>query len=51
MPSGRPVVPIVLSDAEKSQLLSIVGYRSSGQGMVQRARIVLAAAEGLSNFR
>lgn len=49
MPRGRPVAPIVLSDDEKSQLLSIANSRSLPHGLVQRAQIVLACAEGTPN--
>jgi DNA-binding CsgD family transcriptional regulator len=46
--SGRPSVPIVLSDQERSDLERVVRAHSSPQKLVLRARIVLLAAEGLS---
>lgn len=49
MPRGRPVAPIRLSDEEKSQLLSLAHSRSLPHGLVQRAQIVLACAEGEAN--
>ena len=49
MPAGRPVAPVVLSDGEKNQLLSITRSHSQPHGIVRRARIVLAAAAGKSN--
>ena len=49
MPRGRPVSPINLSDEEKNQLLSIARSRSLPHGVVQRAQIVLACAEGEPN--
>ena len=49
MPRGRPVVPIVLSDEQKNQLLSIARSRSLPHGLVQRAQIVLDCAQGESN--
>ena len=47
MPRGRPVTPVVLNDDEKSQLLSLA---NSPHGLVQRAQIVLACAQGDANF-
>ena len=49
MPRGRPVVPVVLSDEESHQLRRIAGSRSLPHGVVQRARIVLACAQGEPN--
>ena len=51
MPAGRPVAPVVLSDGEKNQLLSITRSHSQPHGIVRPARIVLAAAAGKSNPR
>ena len=48
MPS--PVaVEVVLSEAEREQLESWARRGKSAQALAQRARIVLAAAEGLKN--
>ena len=49
MPRGRPVVPIMLSDDDKSQLLSLANSRALPHGVVQRAQIVLACASGEAN--
>ena len=49
MPRGRPVAPIVLDVEEKNQLLSFARSRSLPHGLVRRAQIVLACAEGASN--
>lgn len=49
MPRGRPVVPIVLYDEQKNQLLSIARSRSVPHGVVQRGQIVLACADGEPN--
>ena len=49
MPRGRPVAPIVLDVEEKNQLLSFARSRSLPHGIVRRAQIVLACAEGESN--
>ena len=49
--SGRFIatLPIVLSNDEKDQLLSIARSRSLPHGVVQRAQIVLACANGEAN--
>ena len=49
MRTGRPAVPIVLSEQEEKQLKSIVSSRSLPHGLVSRARLILMAAEGASN--
>ena len=49
MPRGRPVVPVVLSDEENHQLRRVAGSRSLPHGVVRRAQIVLACAQGESN--
>ncbi len=49
MAPGRPIAPIVLDDTEKSQLLSLTNARSLPHGLVRRAQIVLACAEGEPN--
>src|SRR5512135_97877 len=49
MRSGRPKVPITLSKEEDEQLKSIANSRSHPHGLVNRARIVLMAAEGTPN--
>lgn len=49
MPLGRPKRPLVLAEEERTQLKSIVSSRSLAHGLVRRARLVLMAADGLSN--
>ena len=48
MPRGRPVVPIVLSADEASQLQSLARSRTLPHRLVQRAQIVLACAQGIA---
>jgi putative transposase len=48
MPGPRPQ-PIVLTDPQRETLEHLTRRRSSSQGLVRRARIVLAAAEGHNN--
>jgi len=49
MKTGRPKVPVVLSEDQQQQLQSWAASRSLPHGLVTRARIVLLAAEGLTN--
>jgi putative transposase len=49
MPRGRVLPELSLSDDERSQLLAIASSRSLPHGIVRRAQIVLASAEGESN--
>lgn len=49
MPRGRPMTPIILSEDEKQDLNTLANSRSLPHGIVQRARIVLACADGDSN--
>ena len=46
---GKPAVAIELSSAERRELASLARRRKTAQGLARRARIVLAAAEGLEN--
>ena len=46
MPRGRPVTPLTLDQHQKDQLLGIARSRSLPHGIVRRAQIVLACAEG-----
>ena len=48
MPGPR-AVPIVLSDVERQHLEKTTRQRTAPQRLVQRSRIVLLAADGLSN--
>ena len=50
MPRGRPVTPVLLNDDEKSHLLNLAHSRSLPHGLVQRAQIVLACAEGVGKL-
>lgn len=49
MPRGRPTTPVILNDEEKDHLTSLAHSRSLPHGIVQRAQIVLACAEGEAN--
>ena len=49
MRTGRPKAPIVLSKEEDEQLKSIANSRSLPHGLVNRAHIVLMAAQGTPN--
>jgi len=49
MPLGRPMLALELSDDERKQLESIARSRSVPVALNQRAKIVLACAEGKSN--
>jgi len=49
MKTGRPKAPVVLSEEQHQQLNSWAASRSLPHGLVTRARIVLMAAEGLTN--
>ena len=46
MSIGRPPIPIQLSEEEKEQLESMTRSLRLGHGLVRRAQIVLACAEG-----
>jgi len=49
MKTGRPKIPIILSNEEHAQLKSMVYSRSLPHGLITRARIVLMAAQGATN--
>ena len=49
MPRGRPMAPLVLTDDEGAQLLSLANSRALPHGLVRRAQIVLACAQGEAN--
>lgn len=49
MPRGRALPELSLADDERAQLLAIVRSRSLPHGLVRRAEIVLASADGASN--
>ena len=49
MITGRPKKPIILSEGEREQLNALANSRSLPHGIVRRARLVLLAADGLSN--
>jgi transposase len=46
---GKPAVAIELSEAERRELENLARRRKTAQGLARRARIVLAAADGLEN--
>lgn len=49
MPKGRPLAPLSVAEGERKQLLSWSRRRTTAQALALRARIVLLAADGLSN--
>jgi len=49
MARGRPVAPVELSSDERRQLESLAHSRSLPHGLVQRAQIILACADGEAN--
>ena len=49
MPRGRQLPPVVLTDEQREQLAALSQSTSMPYGLVQRARIVLACGQGLTN--
>ena len=49
MPRGRQLPPVVLTDEQREQVTALSESTSMPYGLVQRARIVLACAQGLTN--
>ena len=49
MPRGRQLPPLVLTSEQHEQLKALSQSTSMPYGLVQRARIVLACAQGLTN--
>ena len=49
MPKGRPLLPLSLAEVDRKQLISWSRRRTTAQALAMRARIVLLAADGLSN--
>src|SRR5258706_1477820 len=47
--AGRQLIPLILSDLERSELRSLAARRKTAQAIAMRARIVLACAEGSQN--
>lgn len=47
--SGRPKAPIVLTDAERTELASYARRHTTAQNLARRARIVLTCASGADN--
>src|SRR4051812_129327 len=47
--SGRPKAQLVLTPKEREELVALTLRRKTGQALAQRARIVLACADGLDN--
>ena len=45
MPRGRPVKPVVLTEEERVQLVSLANFRSLPHGLVRREQIVLPRAQ------
>jgi transposase len=50
MPKGRPKTELILSEAERQQLLAWTRSPSLPQGLANRSRIVLLAADALTNL-
>ena len=46
---SRAAVAVALSDTERHELESLTGRRKTAQGLARRARIILAAVQGLEN--
>ena len=46
---GKPAVAVELTSAERAELESLASRRRTAQGLARRARIVLAAADGMEN--
>ena len=49
MPRGRPLAPLTLTDEQQDQLNGIARSATLPYALVQRARMILASAEGLNN--
>ncbi len=49
MAFGRPLTPLILSEAERAELLRWTRRQKTAQALALRARIVLLAADGVSN--
>lgn len=49
MRTGRPIVPLSLSESDRDTLLRWTRRHKTAQALVQRARIILLAAEGAHN--
>ena len=49
MPRGRPLPPLVLSDEQRGQVTALANSSSMPHALVQRARIIVACAEGRTN--
>ena len=49
MPRGRTIPPLTLDDEQRQQLTTVAQSSAMPFGLVQRARIILACAEGLTN--
>jgi transposase len=47
--SGRPKAPLVLTETEREELVALTLRRKTAQALAQRARIVLACADGQDN--
>jgi transposase len=49
MPRGRPLAPVTLTPDERETLQQWVQRRKTAQALALRARLILAAADGVSN--
>jgi hypothetical protein len=46
---GRPKKPLTVGDDDRKVLEALVRRRTTAQAVAQRANIILACAEGISN--
>ena len=49
MPRGRKLTPLAVSDADRGQLQGVANSTTMLPAVVQRARMILASADGLTN--
>ena len=49
MPRGRPLTPLTLDHEQRGQLTALSRSTTMPHALVQRAQVILASAEGLSN--
>ena len=49
MPRGRPLAPLTLTDDQRDQLDGIARSATLPYALVQRARMILASADGMNN--
>ncbi len=47
--SGRPAIPVALSESERAEVESLARSRALPAGLVRRAKMILLSADGASN--